>query len=127
MIPNTTKKVRGKPCPWLNDTIKRKMDRRDQLYRKSRKSRSRDDTRAFRKMRNHVNNIVKKAKADYHKNLTRENENNPDKFWSTIKKLYPSKTKRDSSASFQTENGSISEPEQISNGFSHFFRLLLTR
>ena len=51
----------------------------------------------------------------------RENENNPDKFWSTIKKLYPSKTKRDSSASFQTENGSISEPEQISNGFSHFF------
>ena len=51
----------------------------------------------------------------------RENENNPDKFWSTIKKLYPSKTKRGSSASFQTENGSISEPEQISNGFSHFF------
>ena len=116
MIPNTTKKVRGKPFPWLNDTIRHKMDQRDQLYRKSRKSRSRDDTRAF---------IVKKAKAHYHKNLMRENENKPDKFWSKIKKLYPSKTKRDSCASFQTENGSISELKQISNGLSRLFSSII--
>lgn len=125
MIPNTTKKVQGKPSPWLTDTIKRKMDKRDQLYQKSRKSRSRNDKRDFIKMRNNVNNVVRKAKANYHHNLMKENENNPDNFWSTIKKLYPSKTKKHISASFKTQNGSTSEPEQISNGFNQFFSSII--
>lgn len=51
--------------------IKRKMDQRDRLYRKLRKSRSKKDSCAFRNMHNQVNTIVKK-------------------FWSTIRKVYPS-------------------------------------
>ena len=36
--PFTTKCIRGKPCPWLNESLKSEMKYRDSLLRKVRKT-----------------------------------------------------------------------------------------
>ena len=39
----------------------------------------------YKKQRNKCNNLVKKAKASYYRNLIEENAMNPKKFWNCVK------------------------------------------
>ena len=48
--------------------------------------------RCIKKQRNKCNNLIKKAKATYHRNLIEENATNPRKFWDCMKALFPSKS-----------------------------------
>ena len=41
--PHIEKRVKGRPCPWLDIDTKKLMNRRDQTLRKARKSKSNDD------------------------------------------------------------------------------------
>ena len=68
------------------------MNIRDQLLRKSRKSNLPVDFKAYKLRRNEVNKLVCKAKQNYHKNLLDESCNDPNRFWNTIKKLFPGKS-----------------------------------
>ena len=47
--PLTLKRIRGKPCEWLNPEISREMNKRDHLRRKHCKSKNPSDKEAFRK------------------------------------------------------------------------------
>ena len=57
--PNITKKVKGKPAPWLTDELKDLMNQRDKLLRKSRKSKTISDVAAYKRKRNQVNILEK--------------------------------------------------------------------
>ena len=61
------------------------MNSRDQLHRKAQKSRKEKDWRIYKKQRNKCKNLIKKAKASYHRNLIERNGKNPKKFWNCIK------------------------------------------
>ncbi len=89
IAPVIKKRVRGKPSPWMTDEIKKAMNVRDMLLHKSRKTKSESDVSAYKKKRNEVNSLLNKSKQAYYKNLLNETSNNLDKFWNTIKKLYP--------------------------------------
>ena len=69
------------------------MNERDQLLRKFRKSKSVYDKRLYQDKRNRVNIMLRKSKSSYSKELLRESSNDPDKFWRTLKSLYPGKSK----------------------------------
>ena len=57
------------------------MNSRDQLHRKTRKSRKEKDWTTYKKQRNKCNsNLIKKAKASYHGNLIEENATNTKSF-----------------------------------------------
>ena len=70
--PLKEKKLKGKPCKWLNGDVKKGMDNRDKLLRKVRKSGLESDWNEYRKMRNMCNSKVKAAKKTYHQNLLNE-------------------------------------------------------
>ena len=92
--PLIEKRVKGRPCQWINDDIKAQMNSRDQLHRKAKKSKSTEDWNAYKRKRNACTNEVKKAKSTYFRSLLNENERvNPKKFWKTIKTIFPSKPK----------------------------------
>ena len=78
----------------MNAEIKSEMNSRDQLHRKAQKSRKEKDWRICKNQRNKCNNLIKKAKASYHRNLIEENVTNPKKFWNCIKAVFPSKSCR---------------------------------
>ena len=121
--PFTTKAVKGKPCPWLTQPIKNEMNFRDNLLRKARKSKKESDWLTYKKKKNHVNNLIKVAKAEHNKLLLEENISKPDKFWKFIKNLFPTKPKKEiSSTKFIINEKTTSNEYDIANGFCSFFQ-----
>ena len=127
--PLIEKRVKGKPCPWLTDGIKRKMNDRDRLLRKMRQTKCEIDTSAYKRKRNEVNIAIRKAKSTYYKKLLQENQRLPDKFWNVIKSIYPSKggKKSMSNKSFKIDNEMTSKSSQITNGFAEFYTTVIEK
>jgi hypothetical protein len=121
LAPVQSKRIRGKPSPWLTSEIKMAMNTRDRILRKYRKTKSNADFQAYKSLRNRVNSLVKNAKSQYHKSLLEQNANDPDKFWETIKQIYPNKPLNSMPAVFNDGTKSVTDLKEISNLFSAFF------
>ena len=78
------------------------MNRRDQTFRKARKSKPNDDWKPYKTLRNKCNEKIKKAKSNHHKKVLNDNINKPKKFWSKIKNFFPGKSQ--SMATYQLIN-----------------------
>ena len=122
--PFTMKTIKGKPCPWLNENIKREMNYRDALNRKAQKKKTETNWLAYKRQKNLVNNLIKKAKMKHHTELLEDNATKPEQFWKCIKNLFPTKATSDTTCTkFQVNNGEIiSDKQQIANGFCNFFQ-----
>ena len=62
IAPKIKKRIRGKPSPWLTLELKTQMNLRDALFRKRRKTKMLEDIQNYRKQKNLVNRMVKRAK-----------------------------------------------------------------
>ena len=122
----TQKRVKGRPCKWLNSNIKRNMNTRDKQLRKARQSRKVSDWAADKQLRNKCNGEIKKAKGTYHQELLNENVSNPRKSWKTIKSIFPSKTTKVVSM-LEDKNVRKSIVESFSNRFSSVVRILKSK
>ena len=98
------------------------MNIRDQLLRRARRTNTELDWSTYRRSRNRVNNLVKSNKARYNKELLRDNADSADKFWSTIKKIYPTKETSMATTSMIEVNGQkTTDINEIGNAFSKHF------
>ena len=91
-VPHIEKRVKGRPCPWLDIDTKKLMNRSNQTLRKARKSKSNDDWKSYKTLRNKCNKKIKKAKSNHHKKALNDNINKPKKFWTQIKEVFPGKS-----------------------------------
>lgn len=114
--------MKGKKCGWLNADIKNEMNTRDHLHRKAQNSKKHGDWSLFKKQRNKCNNLIRKAKANYHRNLIDENITNPRKFWACIKAVFPSKSRPVQGATNKDELNST--VKSFSEYFSNVVKLL---
>jgi hypothetical protein len=89
--PFINKRVKGRPCPWLDKDTKSHMNNRDKALRKARRSKNENDWNFYKTLRNHCNNLLRYAKSKYNKTLLNNNYDNPRRFWSAIKKIFPTK------------------------------------
>ena len=94
--PLIQKRVKGKLCVWLDESIKRDMNRRDHLLRRARKHNDEHSWTEYKKLRNKCKNKVRKAKATYYQRSINDNRLNPRKFWNSIKSIYPVRSKKPS-------------------------------
>eukprot|EP00795_Rhopilema_esculentum_P007243 gene7243-12925_t len=126
--PKIHKNVRSKPAPWLNTEVKKLMNDRDKLLRKSRRTRAEVDISHYKRKRNEVNIAIRKAKSTYHKDLLRENSANPNKFWKAIKSIYPTKAANAGSSmhSFDLQGENTNDVVKVANGFCTFFTTIVT-
>ena len=67
------------------------MRERDYAHRKARKTNKELDLNANRRLRNWVNMNIRKAKANYSRNVVDENADNPRNFWKIVKRVIPNK------------------------------------
>ena len=70
------------------------MNFRDNLLRKARKSKKKDTWTLYKRQKNYVNNLIKKAMSDHHKTQLEENISKAEVSWNYIKKLFPAKSKK---------------------------------
>ena len=119
--PQITKRVKAKKSPWLTREIKAEMNHRDTLQRKFRKSKSTEDYNKFKEQRNRVNILVRKTKAQYNQNLLKESSNDPNRFWSAINKIFPTKEKVSAAKTFLVDNKLTTNVKTIASSFCSFF------
>ena len=115
---------KGKFAPWLTDDVKKLMNERDKLLRKSRKSPHAEFYKTeYKQKRNAVNIAIRRAKASYYKDPLQENSTgDPNKFWKTVKSIYPAKAKSScNSKVFEIDGKESTDQTDISNGFCSFF------
>lgn len=80
------------------------MNSRDSLLRKARKQNNEEIWKAYKTQRNKCTNLIKKAKATYHKDSLNENRFSPRKLWNAIKSIYPIKSKSQNKSSSKRAN-----------------------
>ena len=97
------------------------MNKRDSLMRKFRKSKIESDHENFKRQRNKVNNLVKKAKNQYLQNQLNECANEPKDFWKTLKSIFPVKGKEKLVKSFYINDELTQDSSSNANGFCSFF------
>ena len=114
------KKVKGRKCPWIDNNIKKLMNERDQVLRKARKTNSENYWSRYKTLRNQCNNLLKKNRSQYSKNLIEENNMNPKNFWSCVKEFFPTKQR----VSNQSSSKSKSKVLKFSNHFSSIVNLM---
>ena len=73
IAPVINKRVKGRPCPWLNDDVKKQMNAPDKIYRKGIKSKNEEDWKQDKLFRNKCNNALLYAKNKYHEELLIKN------------------------------------------------------
>ena len=120
-VPQMVKRIKGKPCSWLTADLKQEMSTRDQLLRKSRRSKLSADIEAYKSKRNKVNKLVRKAKQNHHKSLLNESRNDPNRFCKAIKKLFPGKSTNPPPPTFKINGTDTTDSTLISNGFCNYF------
>ncbi|XP_066929954.1 uncharacterized protein [Clytia hemisphaerica] len=68
--PIITKRIKGKPSPWMTEDLKKQMNTRDQLNRRAKKSRNNYDWQSYRRKKNFVKNEIIRAKRNHFKKRT---------------------------------------------------------
>ena len=119
--PIISKKVKGKISPWLTQEIKTQMNYRDYLHRKFLKSKLANDFDSFKVQRNKVNSLVRKAKNQHSQTLLNESANNPNRFWKTLKNIFPIKEKVSCSKTFIIDNIITTKAKTVASSFCSFF------
>ncbi len=90
-------------------------------------TRKESDISAYKQKRNKVNIAVRRAKSDYQKKLLKESSKDPNKFWRTLKSIYPTKTNDTQSMKTLDVNGvKIRDSHLIADAFCSYFASIVT-
>ena len=120
--PMFERKITGRVCPWLTSEIRSKINQRDYLLRKAKRSKAQKDWDDYKRARNSTTSAIRKSKASYHRNLFKETLNSPKDFWSRIKRTYPTKDKISAPKAFFVNNLITTDKLLIANSFCEYFR-----
>ena len=74
----------------------------------------------YRTKRNHTTNAIKYAKKSYYSDTIKENKNDGNKLWKTIKSIIPKKG-RECVEKVVVNGTDIKEPKEIANAFNIYF------
>ena len=89
--------VRSQRPEWITNNLLEQMKDRDYFYRKAKKTGLEDDWNIAKHLRNTTNFNIRQAKSNYIINKLETHKDDPKKFWRTIKRVFPSKTKKEKS------------------------------
>ena len=96
------------------------MNHRDFLQRKHRKSKLPSDFKRFQTQRNKVNTLVRKAKAQCNQDLLKDSLRDSNRFWSVIKKIFPTKEHNSTAKTLLVDNKLTTNTKEIASGFCSF-------
>ena len=119
-----TLRVKGNSKPWFDGSISERINIRDKLKKKFKKTGLQVDYENFKTTQNQVKCLIKAKKCDYVKDQLKENIAKPSKLWKVLKSLGLS-SKSNSSKICLKENGTAYfEPTETSGIFKKFYENL---
>ena len=71
--------------PWINTTIRRKINRKQKAHKKARKTKKKRDIDRYKRLKQEVQYEVRQANKKYMEDVSTDYKGNSKKFWSFIK------------------------------------------
>ena len=119
-------RVKGIHMPWLTSELRSLMQERDFRHRKAVKSNSSHHWKMFRNLKNKVNMMVKKSKADHYRNLIDNNKGNSSELWKSLNKITSRKSTSYPSC-IEADNVSNTDPVSIAEALNLHFSTIGTK
>ena len=113
--------MRSEYAPWITDTVKRSIYHRDFLRKTAVKTGSENVNKAYKRVRNDLNKLIKNTKANYFMNALNNTKKNPKEMWKMVNKLTNKQSKTTNITNVITDDKIIEEPRVITNTFNTFF------
>ncbi|KAI8513881.1 hypothetical protein Bbelb_082050 [Branchiostoma belcheri] len=111
---------RSNASPWLTPDIKELMEMRNEAKREAKTTGLESDWAVYRKLRNRVVSVCRKAKTQFYRDTFEECTGNPKQTWNTINSLLG--RKHTVSPSCVQEDGRLlTKPQDIAEHFAKFY------
>ena len=85
VAPSKNKRIKGTSQNWFNAEIMEKINERDKLFKKFKKSRLHVDKDNFKDARNELQKLIRTKKKDYFESELTENIGKPKELWKSLK------------------------------------------
>ena len=119
--PIRKKRVRHRKSPWMNKDILDSMRKRDRYKRIAKRSRLDNDWLSYKKMRNNVNSMIRKAKRSYIGNSIVKHKGNSSEMWKLLRYLIPNKKTNSHVQKLITNGVEITNNKSMANIFNEYF------
>ena len=120
--PLITKRINGRPCPWLTSNVRAELNDRDAAQRRWRRTKDEGDWNIYRRKKNRCTNRIRQARNNYYIELLTENQNNSKKFWNHIRKLLPKSNAKSNAVEKLQDNGTtVTSAKDKANMFCNYF------
>lgn len=121
-IINVINENRYKNCPWLTKGLKNACKKKNNLYVKFIKLRTKDSELKYKMYKNKLTTIIRNNKKLYYKKKVEENKNNPKKVWGVLNTILNKSTnKKEYPEYFLIENMENHNQQEVVNKFNEFF------
>ena len=119
--PLRKKRVRQKEAPWINVDILNKIRERDDMKKKANTSKSEDDWKSYKKLRNAVTDMIRKAKRLYVSENIASNKGNSTAMWTTLRRILPKKVNVSSIQKLTVNGEEITGSKNIASYLNNHF------
>ena len=119
--PLQCKKIRSKKVPWITSDIKKLINTRDKLKRKSISTNLENDWFDYKTSRNKVNIELRNAKKEYYSSKIAGQKFNPKKAWKSINNLLGRQNKPTVVNEINLGEKNFTTPKDIAEGFNDYF------
>ena len=107
--------------PWLTDGLKNSIQKKNKLYVQARKSNCSESILMYKRYKNKLNSLLKRAERDHFNNVLKACHGNMRKMWKTINEVINGGKKSNDVSAFKIGNETVSDKEAIVNHFNNYF------
>ena len=120
--PYTNKELHRLENPWLTNGLYKAIKTKNKLYFKKLRKRTIAAENVYKRHRNLLNRMIKKAKSDYYKEKLEASGNNSKKIWIVINEILAKRKKQMSIKRVKKKNGNkTSSSSETANTFNKYF------
>ena len=119
--PMKTKIVIGNDKQHVNKELHKEIMLRTNLKRKANKTKKEEDFRRYKKQRNLIVKMNKKAKRDYYKSISPKSIDNDKKFWKMVKPMFSNVNPMSDKIILIEDEKIITDDTEIAESFNTYF------
>ena len=119
--PYKKKIIRGNHAPYMNRQLRKAIMKRNELQTKYYRTKANQEFEVFKRQRNYVSRLYKKAKKQYYNDLDNRLLLDNKKFWRYIKASFSDKDSHGQKITLVSDNNIVSGDQEQTESFMTFF------
>jgi len=119
--PTKVKKIKAQQVPFMNSELRKAINRKAALRKKYYTYKTQNSWESYKKQRNLVNKLKRKAKQEYFNKQCNNNLINNQSFWKTVKPFFSNTLQHGSAISLEDQGQLVTDPSVVCGVFNDHF------